>query len=79
MPKQTPKTSKKPMPKKSPLAPKSFPKMPAKAIREMKQIGKCPSPVSLYNKEIIETVKRLYRDDIEIYTSKFSAKNLLFS
>ncbi|MGB0192968.1 MAG: bifunctional ornithine acetyltransferase/N-acetylglutamate synthase, partial [Candidatus Micropelagos thuwalensis] len=29
MPKQTPKTSKKPMPKKSPLAPKSFPKMPA--------------------------------------------------
>ena len=29
MPKQTPKTSKKSMPKKSPLAPKSFPKMPA--------------------------------------------------
>lgn len=29
MPKQIPKTSKKPMPKKSPLAPKSFPKMPA--------------------------------------------------
>ena len=29
MPKQSPKTSKKPMPKKSPLAPKSFPKMPA--------------------------------------------------
>lgn len=29
MPKQTPKTSKKQMPKKSPLAPKSFPKMPA--------------------------------------------------
>ena len=29
MPKQTPKTSKKQMPKKSPLAPKSFPNMPA--------------------------------------------------
>ena len=29
MPKKTPKISKKPMPKKSPLAPKSFPKMPA--------------------------------------------------
>jgi hypothetical protein len=28
MPKQTPKTSKKPMLKRSPLAPKSFPKMP---------------------------------------------------
>lgn len=45
----------------------------------MKKNGLSPSYHSLYDDEIVEIVKNLYRDDIELYAEKMGREGLLFS
>jgi hypothetical protein len=47
-------------------------------IMRLKHAGHCPSPVSLYTEELVAIVKECYRADLELYTSLFGNKNLLF-
>ncbi|MBU2977226.1 sulfotransferase family 2 domain-containing protein [Alteromonas sp. C1M14] len=47
-------------------------------ISVMKRNGQCPSHKAMYNDELIETVRELYREDISLYTEKFGPQALLF-
>lgn len=49
------------------------------SIMQLKHIGQCPSPLSLYTDELVSIVKKCYRADIELYQSLFDSKYLLFS
>jgi hypothetical protein len=46
-------------------------------IAKMKREGVCPSHESLYDKEIYSVVEQLYKDDINLYTDKFSSSDLM--
>ncbi len=46
-------------------------------IAVMKRNGLCPSHESLYDSETYQLVSKLYKSDIELYTSKFSNAHLL--
>ena len=47
-------------------------------IALLKRSGQCPSHKSLYTAELVEMVKRLYADDINLYCDKCDAADLLF-
>jgi len=47
-------------------------------IKKMKQSGKIPSYKSMFDEGTISLVKEIYSDDINLYSSKFGDKNLLF-
>tara|TARA_B110000008_G_scaffold165029_1_gene165281 strand:- start:1513 stop:2292 length:780 start_codon:yes stop_codon:yes gene_type:complete len=47
-------------------------------IQKMKEDGYVPSYKSLFGVSEIDLVREIYRDDIELYSSKFGDKNLLF-
>lgn len=48
-------------------------------IAVMKRKGQCPSHAAMYDDELISMVKKLYKEDIELYSQKFGSSNLLFS
>ncbi|MFM7425893.1 MAG: sulfotransferase family 2 domain-containing protein, partial [Elainella sp.] len=48
-------------------------------IQSLKSSGQCPSPRTLYNEELIDTVKTLFKADIDLYTQLFGRQNLMFS
>lgn len=58
---------------------KSYADTAAFDIALMKRNGQCPSHESMYDKELIEVVKSLYEEDIDLYTEKFGKRDLLFS
>jgi hypothetical protein len=47
-------------------------------IAVLKRAGKCPSHKALYTSELIELVKKLYADDIALYSKHCDASDLLF-
>lgn len=47
-------------------------------IKKMKESGKIPSYKSMFDEETMNLVKEIYSDDINLYSSKFGDKNLLF-
>lgn len=53
-------------------------KLTVQEIHNLKQNGTCPAPESLYSTELVEIVKKLYKDDIDFYRLKFGEDNLLF-
>ncbi len=55
-----------------------YARMSALDILGMKKEGKLPSERALFTDEMRAAVTTLYRQDIELYTSHFSAENLLF-
>jgi hypothetical protein len=50
----------------------------ASEILSMKLKGKCPSPRSLYNDELVAIVGEVFAEDIEVYARHFDRKGLLF-
>jgi hypothetical protein len=56
-----------------------YEKMSAFEILRMKKDGKLPSERAVFTDEIINAVSEIYKDDIEIYKSRFGDENLLFS
>lgn len=56
-----------------------FTTLSAVEILQLKQAGQCPSPVSLYNEELIAIVNSCYKADIKLYKDLFGSKQLLFS
>ena len=57
---------------------KSYADTAAFDIALMKRNGQCPSYESMYDKELIELVKSLYVEDLELYVEKFGKSDLLF-
>lgn len=47
-------------------------------IAVLKRAGKCPSHKALYNDELIQLVKKLYAEDISLYTKRCNQSDLLF-
>jgi hypothetical protein len=47
-------------------------------IKKMKEGGNIPSYRSMFDEETINLVKEIYSDDIDLYSSKFGDKDLLF-
>jgi len=47
-------------------------------IKKMKDDGNIPSYKSMFDEEAINLVKEIYSDDIDLYSSKFGDKYLLF-
>ena len=60
------------------LSEQSFADVNAFDIAVLKRQGKCPSHASLYDDELINIVKELYKADFELYQEKFGSENLLF-
>lgn len=50
----------------------------AAEILSMKLKGKCPSPRSLYNDELVAITGEVFSEDIAIYARHFDRKNMLF-
>ncbi|MDC9501166.1 sulfotransferase family 2 domain-containing protein [Pseudoalteromonas sp. Angola-18] len=48
-------------------------------IAILKRQGKCPSHKSLYTDELIQLVKKLYAEDISLYTERCNKNDLLFT
>ena len=48
-------------------------------IAVLKRAGKCPSHKALYNDELIQLVKKLYAEDISLYTERCNKSDLLFT
>lgn len=48
-------------------------------ILKLKKEGYCPSPKSLYSKDIISKVGKLYREDIAFYQQHFDKSYLMFN
>lgn len=46
-------------------------------IALMKRKGQCPDHKAMYDKDLYRTVSELYAEDIELYTEKFGAADLL--
>jgi hypothetical protein len=61
------------------LSDRCFANMAAFDIALLKRQGQCPSHQAMYNDELIGLVKRLYADDIKLYSDKCDATDLLFS
>jgi hypothetical protein len=57
----------------------NFSQTPAFDIAVLKRAGKCPSHKALYTPELIELVKKLYADDIALYSKRCDENDLLFS
>lgn len=57
----------------------SFADTQAFDIATMKREGRCPIHSTLYDEELIQVVKTLYKDDFEVYTQHFGKDNLLFN
>ena len=47
-------------------------------IQKMKEVGNIPSYKSMFDEETINLVKEIYSDDIDLYSSKFGDRDLLF-
>lgn len=47
-------------------------------ILSLKKDGYCPAPKSLYSDELIESVRKLYWDDIEFYQEVITEPSLMF-
>ena len=47
-------------------------------IKKMKEGGNIPSYRSMFDEETINLVKEIYSDDIDLYSSKFGDRDLLF-
>lgn len=57
----------------------NFSQTPAFDIAVLKRAGKCPSHKVLYNEELVQLVKKLYADDIALYSKRCNKEDLLFS
>jgi len=57
---------------------KDFSNRPPSEIRQMMAAGKCPAPRALYTHDLIQTVKEIYKDDIDLYQHLFGTQNLMF-
>lgn len=53
-------------------------KLNMKDIMAMKEIGEIIDPKSLFNEELYDITKNLYRNDINLYKNKVGEKNLMF-
>lgn len=56
-----------------------FSQTPTFDIALLKRAGKCPSHKALYNEELVQLVKKLYADDIALYSKRCNKEDLLFS
>lgn len=57
----------------------NFSRTSAFDIAVLKRAGKCPSHKALYTEELIQLVKKLYADDIALYSKYCDENDLLFS
>ena len=57
----------------------NFSKTSAFDIAVLKRAGKCPSHKALYTEELVQLVKKLYADDLALYSKRCDENDLLFS
>jgi hypothetical protein len=44
----------------------------------MKRNGQCPTHAAMYDEDLVEVVRSLYKQDLELYINKFGSADLLF-